>query len=183
MFAAKAGARKVFAVECSNIAIQARAIVKSNRLNGIVEVIQGKMEEVILPVESVDVIISEWMGYFLLYESMLDSVLFARDRYLKKDTGIMMPDKAVLYMAGIEDSDYRAEKLDYWENVYGFDMSVIKHLAMSEPLVDTVSSEAVMTNAVPILSIDILTCKKEDLAFRTEFQIKANRNDYCHVSR
>ena len=26
----------------------------------------------------VDIIISEWMGYCLFYESMLDSVLFAR---------------------------------------------------------------------------------------------------------
>ena len=29
-----------------------------------------------------DVIVSEWMGYFLLYESMLDSVIWARDKYL-----------------------------------------------------------------------------------------------------
>jgi len=32
----------------------------------------------------VDVIISEWMGFYLLHESMLDSVLVARDRFLKK---------------------------------------------------------------------------------------------------
>jgi hypothetical protein len=43
------------------------------------------MEEVKLPVDAVDIIISEWMGYFLLFESMLDSVLFARDKYLKPD--------------------------------------------------------------------------------------------------
>jgi len=40
------------------------------------------MEEVELPVKEVDIIISEWMGYFLLYESMLDTVLFARDKFL-----------------------------------------------------------------------------------------------------
>jgi protein arginine N-methyltransferase 1 len=45
-------------------------------------VLKGKMEEIVLPVEKVDIIISEWMGYFLLYESMLDSVLWARDKYL-----------------------------------------------------------------------------------------------------
>lgn len=33
----------------------------------------------------VDVIISEWMGYFLLFESMLDSVLYARDKWLVSD--------------------------------------------------------------------------------------------------
>ena len=40
------------------------------------------MEEVKLPVDKVDIIISEWMGYFLLFESMLDSVLYARNKYL-----------------------------------------------------------------------------------------------------
>ena len=39
------------------------------------------MEEVKLPVEKVDIIISEWMGYFLLFESMLDSVIYARNKY------------------------------------------------------------------------------------------------------
>lgn len=28
----------------------------------------------------VDVIVSEWMGYALLFEAMLDTVLYARDR-------------------------------------------------------------------------------------------------------
>ena len=36
------------------------------------------MEEITLPVERVDIIISEWMGYFLFYESMLDTVIYAR---------------------------------------------------------------------------------------------------------
>lgn len=40
------------------------------------------MEEIDLPVPQVDIIISEWMGYFLLYENMLDTVLYARDKWL-----------------------------------------------------------------------------------------------------
>lgn len=49
-----------------------------------------------------DIIISEWMGYFLLYESMLDCVLWARDKYLAKD-GLMLPDKIHMYIAAVED--------------------------------------------------------------------------------
>jgi protein arginine N-methyltransferase 1 len=64
-----------------------------------------------LPVEKVDIIISEWMGYMLLYESMLDSVLLARDKWLVSG-GLMFPDLARLYICAIEDSQYRAEKLD-----------------------------------------------------------------------
>jgi len=37
-----------------------------------------QVEEVNLPVEKVDIIVSEWMGYFLFYESMLDTVIYAR---------------------------------------------------------------------------------------------------------
>ena len=42
----------------------------------------GKVEEVELPVTHVDVIVSEWMGYCLFYESMLETVLYARDKWL-----------------------------------------------------------------------------------------------------
>jgi protein arginine N-methyltransferase 1 len=47
------------------------------------------------------------MGYFLLYESMLDCVLWARDKYLKKDTGKMLPDRAKIFVAAIEDEQYK----------------------------------------------------------------------------
>lgn len=50
----------------------------------VITLIKGKVEEVELPVDKVDIIISEWMGYFLLYESMLDTVLYARDKWLVK---------------------------------------------------------------------------------------------------
>jgi protein arginine N-methyltransferase 1 len=83
----------------------------------------GKVEEIELPVPKVDVIISEWMGYFLFYESMLDTVLWARDKWLvgqiekrtinvlKVPGGLMMPDIGELYMVGIEDADYKDEKI------------------------------------------------------------------------
>jgi protein arginine N-methyltransferase 1 len=45
----------------------------------VIEVIQGTVETIELP-EKVDVVVSEWMGYFLLRESMLDSVVLARDK-------------------------------------------------------------------------------------------------------
>uniref|UniRef100_A0A672QTL9 type I protein arginine methyltransferase n=1 Tax=Sinocyclocheilus grahami TaxID=75366 RepID=A0A672QTL9_SINGR len=85
MFAAKAGARKVIAVDRSEIIYQAMDIVRSNKLEDTITLIKGRIEEIDLPVEKVDIIISEWMGYFLLFESMLDSVLYARDRYLAED--------------------------------------------------------------------------------------------------
>lgn len=58
----------------------------------------------------VDIIISEWMGYFLLYEAMLDSVIYARDKWLRPG-GIMMPNRAKMYVAAIDDEAYYTKKL------------------------------------------------------------------------
>jgi len=125
MFAAKAGAKKVIGIECASIYNQAVEIVKENGFSDVITLIQGKVEEVVLPVDKVDIIISEWMGYFLLYESMLDTVIFARDKWLTEG-GLLFPDKAQLFVCALEDGEYRERKLDFWNNVYGFDMSAIK---------------------------------------------------------
>ena len=52
-----------------------------------------------------------------------------RDKWLAPG-GLIFPDKATLTICGIEDEEYKRDKIDYWENVYGFDMSCIKALAM-----------------------------------------------------
>jgi len=139
MFAAKAGARKVIGVDMSSIVDHAKQIVKDNGLADVVTIIRGKVEEISLPegVDKVDIIISEWMGYCLFYESMLDTVLYARDKWLAPG-GLMFPDKATLYICGIEDRQYKDDKIHWWDDVYGFDMSCIRKVALTEPLVDTV---------------------------------------------
>lgn len=79
------------------MADRARSIVAANGLGGVIRVLKGTLETVSLP-EKVDVIVSEWMGYFLLRESMLDSVLVARDAYLKP-SGSLFPSHATLFLA------------------------------------------------------------------------------------
>ncbi|CAA0833669.1 Protein arginine N-methyltransferase PRMT10 [Striga hermonthica] len=136
IWSAQAGARKVYAVEATKMAEHARELVRTNKLDSVVEVIEGSMEDVTLP-EKVDVIISEWMGYFLLRESMLDSVICARDRWLKPN-GVMYPSHARMWMApvrsGIVDhkmNDYEEAMKDWHSFVnetktyYGVDMSVL----------------------------------------------------------
>ena len=116
IFAARAGAKHVYAIDNAEIALHAREIVKDNGLSDKITVIKGKIEEVELPFGEgeIDIIVSEWMGYFLLYESMLDHVLWARDKFLNKKTGKMLPDRAQMYVAAIEDSEYRDGKVNFW---------------------------------------------------------------------
>lgn len=109
-FAVKAGAKHVIGVDMSSIIEKAREIVAANGMSSKITLLQGKMEEVPLPYPKVDIIISEWMGYFLLYESMLDTVLYARDHYLVPG-GKIFPDRATMYVAGIEDGEYKDDKI------------------------------------------------------------------------
>jgi Methyltransferase domain len=81
-FAARAGAARVYAVDASEFASRAEVVVARNGFDDRVQVLHTRIEDVALP-EQVDVIVSEWMGAFLLFESMLDAVLLARDRWLK----------------------------------------------------------------------------------------------------
>jgi len=180
LFAANAGAKKVIGIDMSEIANQAKEIVRLNKFDHIVTIIKGKVEEVELPVEKVDIIISEWMGYFLLYESMLDTVLVARDKWLKPG-GLLFPDKATINVIAIEDADYKDDKINWWDNVYGFNMSCIKEMAMKEPLVDTVDQNQICTNVCQLVSFDLYTVKKEDLAFSKPFALSISRNDNIHA--
>jgi len=179
MFAAEAGAKHVYGVDCADIVKSARMIVAENGFADRITIIQGKVEEISLPVEKVDIIISEWMGYFLLYESMMDTVLMARDKWLAPG-GLLFPDKARMHICAIEDENYRRDKLDYWDNVYGFKMSCIKATAMAEPLVDVVPPSQITSSAQSICEIDLYTVTVPELDFASEFEIVFNRKDMCH---
>ncbi|NXH11493.1 ANM8 methyltransferase, partial [Bucco capensis] len=168
------------AIECSSISDYSEKIIKANHLDNIITIFKGKVEEVELPVEKVDIIISEWMGYCLFYESMLNTVIFARDKWLKPG-GLMFPDRAALYVVAIEDRQYKDFKIHWWENVYGFDMTCIRDVAMKEPLVDIVDPKQVVTNACLIKEVDIYTVKTEELAFTSAFCLQIQRNDYIHA--
>ena len=113
----------VYAIDASNIADHARRIVSHNKLDDKIHVIKGMIEDVELP-EKVDIIVSEWMGYFLFYENMLKSVITAREKWLKQG-GLMFPAVAELYMMPFADEECYRSKVDFWKDVYGIDMSPI----------------------------------------------------------
>lgn len=126
IWAAQAGAAKVYAVEYTDMAVHARKMVEQNGVSHIVEVIQSSVEDLELPCK-VDIIVSEWMGYFLLRESMLDSVIRARNKWMKPE-GSMFPSHATMYWAAISSEEDREGKYgDYthsmreWET-FGKDM-------------------------------------------------------------
>jgi len=154
-FAALAGARRVYAVEASDMADHCATLVANDaRLRDVVKVIKGRVESdavrravledlkgihggaegsSIVDSRNVDVLVSEPMGTMLFNERMIESFLIARDRFLKPKGGQMFPRAARLHCAPFEDFTLRAEILDkatFWcsnesKDFYGIDVSVL----------------------------------------------------------
>ncbi|KAL1960891.1 hypothetical protein VTO42DRAFT_5874 [Malbranchea cinnamomea] len=170
MFCARAGAKMVIAVDNSDIIEKARQIVYENGFGHVIKCVRGKIEEVVLPVKQVDIIVSEWMGYCLLFEAMLDSVIWARDHYLAPD-GLMVPSHATLRIAPFSDPDLIDEHVSFWNSVYGFKMSAMRSNIYDEVLIrhnkpSTVAAESALFLYLPLHSITV-----EELTFVKKFTV------------
>mmetsp|Transcript_2356 Transcript_2356/g.2195 ORF Transcript_2356/g.2195 Transcript_2356/m.2195 type:complete len:439 (-) Transcript_2356:133-1449(-) len=182
IFAAKAGAKKVIAIDNSDIVTQAQNIVSANGYGDIIICVKGKLEDLIannkMPLidgEKIDVIVSEWMGYALFFETMLPSVLLARDK-LMSPSGTMYPNGATLFLEGAKDAS-----LEYWDSVHGIDMSSMKKRVgkelCSEATVATVNKDMIVTNRLELIGFNLNTCKDKDLDFTVPFELKPNSQE------
>ena len=126
--------------------------------------LRGKIEEVVLPVRKVDIIVSEWMGYLLLYEAMLDSVLWARDHYLST-FGLMVPSHCTLRIAPMADPEYIDEHIHHWKDVYGFDMTSMCRNIYEDVVIREVPVSAVPAESSPFLQLCLRSTEKEELTF------------------
>ncbi|KAG5270132.1 hypothetical protein AALO_G00189090 [Alosa alosa] len=178
MFAARAGAKKVIGVDQSEIIYQAMDIVRSNNLDETITLIKGRIEEVTLPVEKVDIIISEWMGYFLLFESMLDSVLCARDMYLEEG-GSVYPDLCNISLAAVGDTQKHQDRIAFWDDVYGFQMGCMKKAVVPEAVVEVLNPDTLISEPAVIQTIDCNKVCLSELEFTADFTLKVTKTTQC----
>nr|GAT58529.1 protein arginine N-methyltransferase [Mycena chlorophos] len=180
LFAAKAGAKHVVGIDKIGFMAQARDTVAANGFKDVITLVEGRIGDTSLPFSEFDIIISDWMGKCLFYESRLEEVILARDKYLKKD-GLIYPESVSLYMAAIEDSDFKEEKFGFWDNIQGLDYSAFKPVALRDPLVDTCDIRAVVTQPYGFKQFKLSDVKKEDLIFDETFALTALRDDFIHA--
>ena len=180
LIAAKAGAKKVYSLESNQtLSKYQKEIIKHNFLENIITVISKNIYDFNLPKnKKVDIIICNWMGYFLLQNSLIKQVIYARDNFLKENNGLIFPDKATLYISALEDQKYKEEKFSYWNNVYGVDMSCITNISFTSPLIDSFNKDTIISTICPIYTIDIYNVKEEDLNFSNEYELIFIKNDY-----
>jgi len=124
ILAAKAGARKVIAVERSNMAHCALELIERNGLKDQIEVFHGNAHDLKLD-EPADVIVSEWLGHMAYVEDMFRSVIHVRDAWLKPG-GKLIPSSVDVLLAPVDDSEFYLEHgPGFWQkqNILDIDFS------------------------------------------------------------
>ena len=176
MFSAQSGASHVVGVDCSDIIYQAMDIINENNMKSTVQLIKGKLEELQLPHEQFDVIVSEWMGYFLLYEGMLDTVIKARDKYLAPG-GLVLPNRCSLELCAISDPErYDSYVGRFWSEVYGLKMSCMRIPILEEASVEVIPDSVRVSDTATVLDLDLSTCTISNTSFTSNFQLKISRD-------
>jgi protein arginine N-methyltransferase 3 len=175
MFCAKAGAARVIAVDNSTIIDKARENIFNNGFAETITCLRGKIEEVSVPVHKVDIIVSEWMGYCLLYEAMLDSVIWARDNYLKPD-GLMVPSHMNMWVAPVAYPDYIVDHITFWMDVYGFDMKAMQAGIHEDAQVLDMPASTVCAKPFPFLQLSLHTTTVKDLVFKQKWQANLSQD-------
>ncbi|XP_013115849.2 protein arginine N-methyltransferase 1-B [Stomoxys calcitrans] len=175
MFAAKAGAAKVYAVERSNVVYYAEKIVSANGYDDVIDVLKGNIQQIELPVKEVDIIISEWMGYAMLFQATCEDVIYARDKWLRKPGGLIFPDQAKLFINAVEDRKHKNENIDWWKGVYGFNMQCLREVALKEPRHQLIKPKQILSKQCPLKLLDLNTATRDDLKFRSKFMLPIER--------
>ena len=176
MFCAKHGAKHVYAIEASDLGIiTTKNIIKDNNLQDKITVIHGKIEDnelisQFIQAKSIDIIISEWMGSFLICESMIESVIYARDMYLKDKTGILIPENGTISLCPIISNKNYKKVINFWSNVYNFNMKTCENLVKKQffdrPFCNyIIQTNELISKPIEIRTINMYNCTIDSLEY------------------
>lgn len=190
-FAVKAGAAKVYCIEASPMEKVIRTLADANGFGEKIVVVNKVLQEIRegeIP-EKVDCIVSETLGNCLFAERGIETVIIARERFLKPE-GKLFPCKATLAVAPFSDEarfkGRNAEALYFWtqKDYYGIDMSVMKDAARDEifrrPLGENFHPDQLKADAI-LQEYDFRTLRSENLvSFNIDLKFTAKETCVLH---
>lgn len=132
MLAARAGAKRVYAIDQAEVTQTAANLIKANGLEKQIKVFRGFAQDLQLD-EPVQLLISEWLGNFAFVEAMLDDVLAVRDKNLAPG-GRMLPSHVELLLAPVDEPLlYHQDGPGAWrDEVFGLDLSSLEALELKQ---------------------------------------------------
>ncbi len=134
MAAARAGARRVFAIEAGEVAEAAEALFAANGLSDRIELVRGWSTRVDLP-ERADVLVSEVIGAQPLGERVLEVTRDAFERHLREGARTV-PSRVRIFALPVPEPQrkigerwFTPEAVRRWHEWYGFEFGTLTEAA------------------------------------------------------
>jgi len=176
LFARRAGAAKVYAVEMGSVIELARAVHAANPLPGEVVFHHQLSHRVELP-ERVDVVVTETLGNFGLDEGILGTVLDARKRFLEPG-GTIVPRALELFLAPVEAPELHRQ-LDLWTaDPYGFDYTPVRPFAVHNPDWVKLDPRSLLAPPASLARLELAEVDSDEV--RAEAAFTVERGGRCH---
>ena len=148
--AARAGARRVYAVEASDIAEVAERVFEVNGVQDRVTLLPGWSRQIELP-EQADLLVAEVIGNEPLEEEILETTLDARRRLLKPGARLiphtltLLARAVLLPEAESRQRTFGRAAVERWRGLYGIDFQPLLDAASPGPLHTITEGEVVAT--------------------------------------
>ena len=163
--AARAGARRVYAVEASDIADVAKDVFERNGVADRVTLIPGWSRQIELP-EPADLLVTEVIGNEPLEEEILETTLDARARLLAPGARLIPHALTLLVRpvqlpeAEIRQRAFGRAAVERWRDLYGMDFEPLREAALPNPTHTLTEGEVVATwppvgPSVPLATLDL----------------------------
>jgi enediyne biosynthesis protein CalE3 len=131
LMAARAGARKVYAVDRASILDDARETAQRNGLDGRIEFIRSSFDTLVLP-ERVDLVVHEIIGTRFWDEGLLPALARARRAHLARG-GRLLPFRIEVFLAPTSYVSDLERSLAFWKKRHhGFDLGAFGRLALEQ---------------------------------------------------
>jgi precorrin-6B methylase 2 len=179
--AARAGARRVYAVEATDIAAVAQRVFEINGVQDRVTLLAGWSRQIELP-EPADLLVAEVIGNEPLEEEILETTLDARRRLLKPGARLvphaltLMARPVLLPEAEVRQRAYGRAAVERWRTLYGIDFEPLLAAARPGPVHTITEGEVVATwpslgPPVVLASVDLTAFGEPSLGGSTDLVV------------
>jgi precorrin-6B methylase 2 len=181
--AARAGARRVYAVEASDIAEVAEGVFAANGVTDTVTLVPGWSRELELP-EPADLLVAELIGNEPFEEEILETTLDARRRLLKPGARLI-PNTLTLLARPLRMPDGEARQraigraaVERWRRLYGMEFQPLLDAAHTGPVNLPAEAEVVANwppvgPAVPLAELDLTTFEEASVQVSADLVVDA----------
>lgn len=154
LLAAKAGARKVYAIDTESVIEFGRQFAAANGMSGRIEFLRGDSRQILLP-ERANVIISDIRGALPLFGQGILSLNDARKRHLAEG-GRMIPERDQVLAALVEAPEGYDRIIAPWKSVSGLDLEAALPVVLNTMYKRLIKPDQLLTNCLVWHELDYL---------------------------